>query len=315
MNLNKLSFFGPLLSLLVSCSGNAAFSEQFDFVRSDEGILVSEAGQKVLFYQMAHKSLNGEYSRTNYIHPLYGPGGEILTEDFPEDHYHQRGIFWAWHQIYAGGRRLGDGWLLEDFDTPIIEASVDEEKVRLSTEVHWTSPRFTNEKGELRPFVEERMVLQFYPVEKGVRKLDFDLTFMALVDSVFIGGSEDEKGYGGFSARIKLPDGMVFTGNDGAVTPRNLQVDTGPWLDVTGPLGPDSTLSGVTILSHRSNPGHPQKWILRNKRSMQNIVYPGREPVALLKDRPLELRYRLLIHRGTLSIPQVDEFLEDFQAK
>ena len=33
--------------------------------------------------------------------------GQVLTEDFPADHLHHRGIFWAWHQVYVGEKAMG----------------------------------------------------------------------------------------------------------------------------------------------------------------------------------------------------------------
>ena len=30
----------------------------------------------------------------------------------PADHRHQRGLFWAWHQVWIGEERIGDPWLL-----------------------------------------------------------------------------------------------------------------------------------------------------------------------------------------------------------
>jgi AcrR family transcriptional regulator len=37
-----------------------------------------------------------KFRRSCYIHPLYGLDGEVMTEDFPVDHRHHRGVFWAW---------------------------------------------------------------------------------------------------------------------------------------------------------------------------------------------------------------------------
>jgi hypothetical protein len=34
---------------------------------------------------------------------------------------------------------------------------------------------------------------------------------------------------------------------------------------------------------------------------MQNAVYPGRQPVAISRDRPVILRYRIVLHRGELT--------------
>ena len=44
-------------------------------------------------------------ARSNYIHPLYGPHGEVLTHDWSQDHPHHRGIYWAWPEVDWRGQR------------------------------------------------------------------------------------------------------------------------------------------------------------------------------------------------------------------
>ena len=144
----------------------------------------------------------------------------------------------------------------------------------------------------------------------------------ALDEGVSLGGSEDEKGYGGFSVRVRLPDGVRFTGRDGNVVPKVTAVTAGPWVDVSGGFDGPSRMSGVAILSHPSVPVFPPTWILREKASMQNAVYPGRTPVPLVPGKPVDLRYRLVIHRGdarqagidrlqvTISVNVIDVFSE-----
>ena len=51
------------------------------------------------------KAKDGKLARANYVHPLLDLDGEPLTEDFPADHPHHRGVFWAWHQVRIGGRQ------------------------------------------------------------------------------------------------------------------------------------------------------------------------------------------------------------------
>ena len=79
--------------------------------------------------------------------------------------------------------------------------------------------------------------------------------------------------------------------------------------------GQDSSISGVAILCHPSLPGFPQKWILRKARSMQNPVFPGRTPIALPTDEPLELRYRLGVHRGAASQEQLQSWFDEYAAE
>jgi hypothetical protein len=134
--------------------------------------------------------------------------------------------------------------------------------------------------------------------EKMSRIIDFEIRLRPLTDGVSIGGSDDEKGYGGFCVRIKLPDDVVFTSFKGPVTPQNLQIEAGPWMNISGSLDHTGRRSGLAIVCDPQTPNYPAPWILRQKSSMQNIVYPGRQRVTLPVDSDLVLKYRLIIHSG-----------------
>ncbi|MGB1927644.1 MAG: DUF6807 family protein, partial [Rubripirellula sp.] len=84
--------------------------------RSDRtGTSIFDQGRLVLTYNAAHKNQNGKWDRANYLHPVNNLSGETMTEDFPKDHPHHRGIFWAWHQLWLNDVQLGDGWACKDF--------------------------------------------------------------------------------------------------------------------------------------------------------------------------------------------------------
>ena len=70
-----------------------------------------------------------------------------------------------------------------------------------------------------------------YPLNTGVRMIDFEISLKALIPGVFMGGSDDEKGYGGFCTRLHLPYDLVFTSDHGPVIPQTLQLIAGPWMD------------------------------------------------------------------------------------
>ncbi|MGV3720079.1 MAG: DUF6807 family protein, partial [Actinomycetota bacterium] len=42
------------------------------------------------------------FARAGYIHPLHAPNGAQVTDDFPKDHPHQRGVFFAWTKTEVG---------------------------------------------------------------------------------------------------------------------------------------------------------------------------------------------------------------------
>ena len=269
-----------------------------------------EDGQPVFFYQRVPKSLNGEYICNNYIHPLYSVNGDTLTEEFPADHPYHRGIFWAWHQLFVGEQRVGDGWIMENFSHDVVDMQTksDKNKAQIDLSVLWESPVFQN--GE--PFMEERTTITVHHLQENVRKIDFEIALKPLVPKVFIGGSEDEKGYGGFCCRIKMPDGLIFTARNGQVIPQNLQLQAGPWMDFSAPYGSHGEVNGLTLLCHPGTPNYPAPWILRQKTSMQNIVFPGEEKIELSMNKPTVLRYRLIIHRGNAASVDIAKWQTEY---
>jgi len=297
-------------------AGTAALNP-INISQTDQGFSITEGQEKVLFYQRQHKSMDGKYTRANYIHPLYGLDGEILTEDFPADHPHHRGVFWAWHQVWLGDKKLGDSWAALDFSWDVYDAeilTIDSQSCALRLRVYWKSPLLTDANDKQQAFIKETTTIRIHRAEGDIRKIDFQIELLALKDDMRMGGSEDAKGYGGFTARIPLPDGLAFTGTNGAVEPTNLSVEAGPWLDFSGNLGAKGKTSGLAILCHSSSPGYPQRWILRRKGSAQNPVFPGRQPVPLSHEKPLILRYRLIIHRGGVNDVNLDNLQAEYNS-
>lgn len=266
--------------------------------KTEEGILIRESGLPVLHYQAKPKSVGGKFERSNYIHPLYDLGGVVITEDFPEDHLHQRGIFWTWHQVLEGERSLGDGWECRDIIWDVVSAETQPAAgngVDLLTRVLWKSPEKTGPNGEMVPFVEENSRITVHPREQDSRKIDFSISLRSLSDNIRIGGSEDEKGYGGFSPRVVLPEDVSFRGINGDITPRVTAVSAGPAVDITGSYR-NNEGGGIAVIQHPSNPGFIQGWILRAAKSMQNPAFPGSNPVPVPRAEPLTLKYRIILH-------------------
>ena len=285
--------------------------------KTADGYWFTEGDTKVLFYQSERKALpDGSAARSNYFHPMYDLDGNVVTEDFPKDHIHHRGIFWAWHQVRINGATVQDQWVNRDSFWMVQDARTDSDgrSASLALRVLWESPQFVDAQGRRRPFVEERSATRVYKAEGATRRIDFHQQLTALVDGVEIGGSEDAKGYGGFSYRVVMPPDIRFTGAQGAVTPIENAVTPSPWMDVSGSYGKTGT-SGVTVLTHPTTAGFPQPWILRARGSMQNAVYPGRQPVAIPRDRPVVLRYRIVLHRGALAPAAIERLQAEYAAE
>lgn len=283
-------------------------ADQMRAIADTSGMLILDRGNPVLYYQRRTNSLGGRWPRENYIHPLYGLDGKILSEDFPIDHRHHRGVFWAWHQVWVGDQMLGDPWTCQAFESEVIDVQTSSEgdAISLRTDVRWKSPQMTGSDGEMIPIVAEQAWITVNAAKDGYRPIDFVISLRALVDEVRIGGSDDSKGYGGFSPRIKLEPTQQFRSASGPVEPTTNALQLGGWVDISG------NDFGLAIFQHPSNPQPNDLFILRRERSMQNAVYPGRNPVPLSKTEPTTLRYRLIVHRGDLNTNQTAKLYSDY---
>ena len=286
-------------------------SAQIKMQKKDGGFLFTENNENVLFYQRDPKNQDGKYERCNYIHPLWGIDGTVLTEDFPADHLHHRGIFWAWHQVWIGDKRIGDPWEIKDFVqqvTDIEYAAKAGGAAELKTEVEWKSPLWKNH-GVIVPYLKENTKITIHPKSGNYRKIDFEIHLLALAENLKIGGSADEKGYSGFSVRMILPDDVKFTGLAGEITPENTAVKSAGYVNISGSVGKNNGSGGIVFVDHPENPGYPQPWILRKRNSMQNAAYPGNTTIAVSTQKPLVLKYSLLVYSGKINDKNIQKII------
>jgi hypothetical protein len=92
-------------------------------------LLVKVQGRPALQYNIAEvpspPGLEEFYARSGYIHPLFNPAGQAVTDDFPPDHAHQHGLFFAWVNTTFEGRNL-DFWNQAKKTARIKHAGLDD---------------------------------------------------------------------------------------------------------------------------------------------------------------------------------------------
>ncbi len=289
-------FIPAVLLICLSFTGYA----QINMLVKEGGFLFLDGNDSICFYQKSPKDRGGEYSRNNYIHPLFGPDGTRLTEDFPADHLHHRGVFWAWHQILIRDKPVSDGWELKNFVQQVtsFEFRLQKGNGLITSVVDWESPEW---KDGSEPYLREVTKIMIHRRTGNYRRFDFEIKLKALTDHLSIGGSDDEKGYSGFSVRLKLPADVTFSGENGPVEPTNTAVEAGSTMNVNGSFLKGGQKGGVVIQSNPQNPAPSASWILRKKASMQNAAFPGRKPVSIPFDEPLVLKYSLLVYQGEMN--------------
>ena len=145
-----------LMLVMVHCltgHGNAELSHQSNTERTS----IFENGHHVLTYHAAHVTQDGNWARANYLHPLTNPSGQVITEDFPDDHPHHRGVFWAWHQAWLQERQLGDAWACNGFRWNLNSSRTyhDRKTIVIENDLTWsTVDKTTWTQYSLKPSLE-----------------------------------------------------------------------------------------------------------------------------------------------------------------
>lgn len=288
----------PVLALML------AFRSGLQFKEEDGKVNLYDDGQLIFGYQVETKSMDGQYPRANYIHPLNDFSGSSLTEDFPDDHLHHRGIFWTWHQLYLKSQSLADPWICEGIQWRVhnTDYRIDGDAAVLNASVDWLigddQQKMLSEAVEIR-----------YQNYGDYYVLDFDIDLQSLQDQLEIGGSADNKGYGGFSARLALGDAVHFSDASGEVVPDNGQVHAGNWILVTD-IGENE--SEVAIMYHPESTASLKGWILRSSGSMQNPVWPGRDRVVLDYGEAFSMEARLVVFKDKAGSEELARIYGDY---
>jgi hypothetical protein len=252
-------------------------------------LYLREGGALVLTYNFGMILKPGvpeDRRRCCYVHPLYAPGGTVVTDDFPGDHLHHRGIFWTWPVVRVDGETY-DQWLIkgaQDRFVRWIEKTVDSHSARLAVENGWFA-------GDRR-LLKETVAIEIQPEKGGSRKLDFQLILEALDKPVEIEGTaEGNKGYGGFSVRFAPREETVIT-TDAGQEQKDTDMVPHRWAELTGQF--QGKPAALRIDIDPGNPGAPNGWCLRHY-GFLGVNFPGRAPFRIIPGKPLSLKYAVTI--------------------
>lgn len=271
--------------------------------RATRQILVEEDGQPVLQYNYwtvdrpdRHAQVtppNRIYSRprSDYIHPLYGLAGEVMTEDWPVDHPHHRGIYWAWPEVDYRGERGDLHALQRVFAYPTGRYRVTEGAVfaQIEAESVWRW-----EHGE--PIVSEWAVIRAYRRTGQGRCIDLTFYLTALKEPVFL-ARRGTNLYGGLNMRLSAISSQRFVHHtDGKQA----------WAGAFGVFPSGKGECGLLIFPHAQNPYHPPDWVEYPELNWIQPTFPASGiRHELQPGKPLVLNYRLWIRPGAEPSPEI----------
>jgi hypothetical protein len=266
-----------------------------------------EGGRPILVYNhgvLSRTNVPADRARSCYVHPIYGLDGEVLTDDFPKDHYHHRGLFWAWPHVKIGETET-DLWMLKGIRTQFerwLRRDASEAGAVLGVQNGW----FIGD----RKVVDEQVWLRVMPATGDGRAIDIELTLTSLKEPLTLQGAEG-KSYGGLTLRFAPRRGeTIITTPDGR-TKEDLPITHLPWADLSAQFDGASAPSGAAIFISPSHPNFPPEWLTRHY-GVLCVGWPGVKEQIFPPDKPIHVGYRVWIHRGILGAEKLKQAYHEY---
>jgi len=275
---------------------------------SDKSLGLWEGDKPVFVYNHGVISKAGvpeDRARSSYVHPLYGLDGEVLTDDFPKDHYHHRGLFWAWPHVKIGDKECSL-WDLKGIRHQFerwIEKEASAKGAVLAVENGWYVGA--------EKVVQERIWLRVHPATVDERAIDVDCEWVPLKAAMTLTGAEG-KSYGGLTLRFAPGTNTAITIPSG-LTKADLPMTNLPWADLTRLFDAEKKTSGAAIFVHPSHPDFPPQWLTRHY-GVLCLGWPGVKPATFQVGEVIRCRYRVWIHRGTVTTERLAQAYEAYRA-
>jgi hypothetical protein len=311
---DKLSA-GKIRQYRLAPATNVPATDRRVTVHDDGKRLTVRVGKKpVLVYNQAVvPSPDAEhpyYAKSGYIHPVYNPSGQIVTDDFNPDHAHQHGIMFAWRKTTFEGRST-DGWdqqagtgkvehveLIDLASGPVFGVFT----VRLH-QVDLTAPNGT------KPVLDEIWRVRVYGFrDRFLFDIDSTQTCASNVPVVI-----EKMHYGGLMIRghadwqeHKTFDYLTSEGRtktDGNHSRPN-------WVDLSGPVA--GQVTGVTILNHPGNFRSPQPVRLHPAMPYFCFAPAVLGSFTIKPGDSFVSKYRFCVHDNKIDTESTDRLWRDY---
>ena len=287
---------------------------------SEKSFQVSEKDGQLRLLAPPHELLNyhtrpsqtpegiaAHYSRSGHIHPLMVPGDHTITAEYPADHPHQNGVFFAWvnttfdnHEVdfWNLGKQQGcvrHKRLVESMSGELFAGFEAElEHVDLTT----GGTVVLNESWKVMAFPLKEDGQEFYLVELESRQVAASAKPL-VVNEYHYGGF----GWRGSTAWLSNPKnaemaGCTFLTSEGfdRVQGNHTRPD---WVAVTGLIGGETC--SIAIFGHSSNFRHPQPVRLHPSKPYFCFAPCVMGGFEISQEKPLTSKYRIITHTGSAN--------------
>lgn len=289
-----------------------------------DGALTLKSGEKpILSYQIETvnppKGVSSFYKRSAFIHPVYSPGGEVLTRIQAPDHYHHFGIWNPWTLTFIGKREV-DFWNLAKGEGTVrfaglvsqVEGPVFSGFKSLQEHIDFGA------KGGDAIAMNELFEVRTWNLSNQRYLVDYTSTLNTPLDSGILLAAYRYGGGIGYRATEKWnKDNSSVLTSEGKDR-KNADGSNARWCIIEGESATKEGRSGILFMSYPANRMHPEPMrVWPEDQNGRGDVYFEFCPIRH-KDWKLErgndytLRYRLVIFDGKISPEEAENYWQAF---
>jgi len=284
-----------ILIAALACMLHAA--EPLKWIQSGSPVAYDElrhASRPILRYNYATllpPGVAAKLARCCYVYPLWTPAGVSVLDDFPKDHPHHRGLFWAWPYVESAGVVV-DGWSVEGLKAENIAHTTETVSGHLAV-LNVTNVWVAN--GKRIANLHERYIIHDTDSPPS-RSIAISLTLTALDAPITLKGShEASKSYGGLNIRF-APREQTVIRTEAGVSDGDQDLNPHTWAELEALY--DGHRAALRVDNDPTNPGGTPQMLLRHY-GFLGAAYPGktaaRDSVTVAPGQPLTLRYTVLV--------------------
>jgi hypothetical protein len=291
-------------------------------VNEDGNIVITAFNKKVLQYNCRihypPQGVDSSFKRSGFLHPLWSPSGNVLTQINPPDHYHHMGIWNPWTHVLFDQKEI-DFWNLGDKKGTVrfsnfigtYNGDVYAGFKALQQHIAFNLPA----PGMETTAMNETWDVRVYNAGKKIWLIDFTSSLNCATDSAVI---LKEYRYGGFGFRAS---GEWDNANSSVLTSEGknrkaADASTARWCLIDGDM--QKGHSGILFMGYPTNYNFPEPMrVWPEDANKRGDVFFSFSPTRN-KDWPLYpgknyvLKYRMLVYDGTITQQQAEEAWKSF---
>jgi hypothetical protein len=266
------------------------------------------------------EGVNPLYKRSGFIHPLWSPGGEVLSRIQAPDHYHHYGIWGPWTLTHIDDREV-DFWNLAKGQGTVkfasflsqTEGDIFSGFKALQQHIDFGA------QGADQIAMNEILDVRVWSVSEKVWVIDYTTTLNSPLPNGIMLNAYRYGGGIGFRATEKWhKDNCTVLTSDGK-TRADADGSFARWCIVEGESDVNEGRSGILFLSHPANRMHPEPmrvWPLDANGGRGDMYFefvPIRHDDWKLESlQDYTLKYRMVVFDGDMNAETAEKYWNSF---